>query len=95
MRGGLYSGGDTSINHSSTSSAVKASPPVRLDAQAQDFVRNLCAQLRNPDFRERIEAIEKFQIMCETETDMACHNIVQVRFLNHILSLSYASFFNF
>lgn len=54
------------------------STTVRLDAQAQDYVRNLCAQLRNPDFRERIDAIEKLQVMCETETEMAVVNIVQV-----------------
>ena len=34
--------------------------------------------MRNTDFRERIEAIEKFQIMCETETEMAVSNIVLV-----------------
>lgn len=35
--------------------------------------------MRNPDFRERIDAIEKFQIMCETETDLAITNLVMVR----------------
>ena len=35
--------------------------------------------MRNTDFRERIEAIEKFQIMCETETELAVSNIVLVR----------------
>ena len=79
VRAGLYGGGETSLNHPSTNSAVKSNPIVRLDAQAQDYVRNLCAQLRNPDFRERIGAIEEFQIMCETNTEMACHNIVQVK----------------
>jgi hypothetical protein len=54
---------------------------VRLDAQAQDYVRNLCAQLRNQDFRERIDAIEKLQVMCETETQMAIINIVQVNLI--------------
>ena len=80
-RAGLYgTAGDTSLNHSNVTAptGIKSSPVVRLDAQAQDYVRNLCAQLRNPDFRERIEAIEKFQIMCETETEMASLNIVQV-----------------
>jgi hypothetical protein len=78
VRAGLYGAGETSLNHSSSTSAVKSGPVIRLDAQAQDYVRNLCAQLRNPDFRERIDAIEKFQIMCETETEMASLNIVQV-----------------
>jgi hypothetical protein len=34
--------------------------------------------MRNTDFRERIDAIEKFQIICETETDLAVSNIVLV-----------------
>lgn len=50
----------------------------RLDAQSQEFIRTLCAQLRNPDFRERIEAIEKFQVACETETEIVIANIVPV-----------------
>ncbi len=50
----------------------------RLDPQSQEFIRNLNNQLRNPDFRERIEAIEKFQICCETDTDIIIANIVQV-----------------
>ena len=37
--------------------------------------------MRNTDFRERIEAIEKFQIMCETETELAVSNMVLVSFL--------------
>lgn len=53
-----------------------------MDAQSQEYVKSLCAQLRNPDFRERIDAIEKFQVLCETETNIAVANIVQVNFKN-------------
>jgi hypothetical protein len=35
--------------------------------------------MRNPDFRERIEAIEKFQVICETQTDVVITNIIQVK----------------
>ena len=53
-------------------------PIPRLDPQSQEFIRSLCTQLRNPDFRERIEAIEKFQVACETETEIVVANVVQV-----------------
>ena len=53
-------------------------PMLRLDPQSQEFVRSVCTQLRNPDFRERIEAIEKFQVACETETEIIIANVVQV-----------------
>lgn len=51
---------------------------LRMDSQAQEYIRTLCTQLRNPDFRERIEAIEKFQVLCETQTDLVIANIVQL-----------------
>lgn len=54
-------------------------PLTRLDPQSQEFIRSLLVQLRNPDFRERIEAIEKFQVACETETDIIIANVVQVK----------------
>lgn len=50
----------------------------RMDAQSQEHVRALCAQLRNPDFRERIDAIEKFQVLCETQTEHVIAHIVQL-----------------
>ena len=50
----------------------------RLDQQSQEYIKNLSLQLRNPDFRERIDAIEKFQVACETATEMVVANIVQV-----------------
>jgi hypothetical protein len=52
---------------------------LRYDPHYQDFVKNLCLQMRNPDFRERIEAIEKFQVICETQTDVVITNIIQVK----------------
>jgi len=64
-----------------TSGIAKSSPSgtVRLDAQSQENIRNLCNQMRHADFRERMDAIEKFQIVCETHTDAAAANIVQVK----------------
>jgi hypothetical protein len=62
-------------------------PSLRLDAQSQDYIKSLCSQLRNPDFRERINAIEKFQIVCEREANLAIANIVPVRFSNFLWSI--------
>ncbi len=36
-----------------------APPPARVDAQTQETVRSICAQMRHSDFRERIDAIEQ------------------------------------
>ena len=55
-------------------------PVVRIDPQYQEYVNNLCTQLRNPDFKERIDAIEKFQIMCETQTEVLLVNMLKVIF---------------
>jgi hypothetical protein len=54
---------------------------LRLDQQSQEHIKNICVQLRNPDFRERIEAIEKFQVACETATELVIANLVQVDML--------------
>jgi hypothetical protein len=65
-------------SYTSAIAKSSASGAVRLDAQSQENIRNLCSQLRHADFRERMDAIEKFQIVCETQTDAAAANIVQV-----------------
>lgn len=46
--------------------------------QSQESVKAISQQLRNTDFRERIEAIEKFQVACETATELVITNIVPV-----------------
>jgi hypothetical protein len=50
----------------------------RFDAQTQEDIKSICLQMRNSDFRERIDAIEKFQVLCETATEVAISNIVPV-----------------
>lgn len=66
------------LSSSFTKAQSNVVPMPRLDPQSQEFIKSLCVQLRNPDFRERIEAIEKFQVACETETEIVIANIVQV-----------------
>lgn len=66
-----------------SSSSIRSQPPVYQAPslnrmESQEYAKSLCAQLRHTDFRERIDAIEKFQVMCETETDIAIHNLVPV-----------------
>ena len=56
-------------------------PITRIDPQFQEYVNQLCGQLRNPDFKERIDAIEKFQILCETEPEVLIANMLKVFFL--------------
>lgn len=51
---------------------------MRLDAQSQERVRLLCAQMRHADFRERIKAIETFQSICELEPHIAQANLVPI-----------------
>lgn len=51
-------------------------PPGRMDSQSQEYMRNLITQMRNSNFKERIDAIEKFQVVCETETQLAVANLV-------------------
>ena len=53
-------------------------PSLRIDQQSQEYVKSLCAQMRNNDFRERIDAIEKFQILCEQQPEIAIVNLVQI-----------------
>ncbi|RMZ95708.1 hypothetical protein BpHYR1_050751 [Brachionus plicatilis] len=53
-------------------------PSLRIDQQSQEYVKSLCAQMRNADFRERMDAIEKFQVLCEQEPEMAIANLVQI-----------------
>ena len=61
-----------------TNSQPPLPPSLRLDQQSQEYVKSICAQLRNPDFRERIDAIEKFQIICEQEPKLAFINLVKI-----------------
>lgn len=77
---------------SSSSSLVRpgyAQPAAagRLDPHSQEYVRNMCNQMRSNDFRERINAIENFQVLCEKETNVAVSNLVQVRLPLDILFL--------
>lgn len=53
-------------------------PSLRIDAQSQEYIKSLCTQMRNADFRDRIEAIEKFQVVCETATQLAIANLVPI-----------------
>jgi hypothetical protein len=73
---------DLSAFSSAASSANKHNNHVsvapRLDMQSQESIKLLCSQLRNPDFRERMDALEKFQVICETETELAIANLVSV-----------------
>jgi hypothetical protein len=75
-------GNDLSAYSSAASSANKynnhALAVPRLDVQSQENIKSLCSQLRNPDFRERMNALEKFQVICETETELAIANLVPV-----------------
>ncbi len=57
-------------------------PPHPQSAQNQETIKNIGVQLRNTDFRERIDAIEKFQVACEMATDLVVVNIIPV---SHIL----------
>ena len=41
-------------------------------------MRDISKQLRNTDFRERINGIEEFQKLCELETDTAIQALVQI-----------------
>ena len=75
------------VRHASTTSSAASSAKMRafqpavtarMDAQTQDYIRAICAQMRHSDFRERIDAIEKFQVMCEMQTDLVAVNIVPV-----------------
>jgi hypothetical protein len=82
-RKGLRNGFDRdpiSKSAGSTNNHVSGSSggTVRYDMHTQESIKAIIQQLRNPDFRERIEAIERFQILCETETDIAVTNIVPV-----------------
>jgi hypothetical protein len=76
-----------STGYNQSPQVVYASPPKHetkpyhpkiLDVQSQEHIKNICTQLRNTDFRERIEAIEKFQILCETQSELAVPNLVPV-----------------
>ncbi|CAF0703596.1 unnamed protein product [Brachionus calyciflorus] len=61
-----------------TYNAPPLPPSLRIDQQSQEYVKSICAQLRNPDFRERMDAIEKFQILCEQEPKIAVAYLVQL-----------------
>lgn len=73
----LFNGGDTMTSNGPTS-RPPLPPTLRMDSQSQETIKGLIAQLRNSDFRERIEAIEKFQVICETETPLAVANLVPI-----------------
>ena len=70
-----------------TSNPIAPFVNARFDPHTQEDIKDLATQMRNTDFRERIEAIEKFQIMCETETEMAVSNIVLVSLIDNILNI--------
>lgn len=53
-------------------------PSLRIDQQSQEYVKSLIAQMRHTDFRERMDAIEKFQVLCEQEPEIAIVNLVQI-----------------
>ena len=84
--GGAMAGTDTlSSNNGQDSHGPTSRPPLpppapslRIDAQSQEYIKSLCAQMRNADFRDRIEAIEKFQVVCETATQLAIANLVPI-----------------
>jgi hypothetical protein len=74
----FYSSSESSIN--GQVSLVSANgKSTRFDPQTQEDIKLICVQMRNTDFRERIDAIEKFQVLCETSTEIAMSNIVPVR----------------
>ena len=58
-------------------------PPIQ-SQQSQETMKAIGQQLRNTDFRERIEGIEKFQIACETATDLVVLNIVPVSIFYYV-----------
>jgi hypothetical protein len=77
-------------------SSINRTTSVKYDAQTHEDIKTMCTQMRNTDFRERIDAIEKFQVLCETETDVATSNIVPVNiksdltyFIDFLLTLLY------
>jgi hypothetical protein len=53
--------------------------PQKFDQASQESIKQVCAQMRNADFRERIDAIERFQILCETQPNLVIPFLVQVK----------------
>jgi hypothetical protein len=70
-----------SQNHNGGGGGMIPVRPPR-NTELAETVKEINEQLRNADFRERIEAIEKFQILCETSTEAAINNLVQVEFIH-------------
>jgi len=68
-------GGFSSGRRAKVSNSGQRAPQ---SAQNQETMKNIGVQLRNTDFRERIDAIEKFQVACEMATDLVVANIVPV-----------------
>lgn len=74
--GGSASGGPPHPGSSSFKHASQSVP--RLSQQSQEHMKSIGIQLRHTDFRERIDAIERFQVACETATELVIANLVHV-----------------